>query len=58
MWDMDSNLTKPLLYYAKSWILIFAVRLLDRVGKDVRSALRDALIADLTPPELRGRAFG
>ena len=34
------------------------MRFLDRVGKGVRSAPRDALIADLTPPELRGRAFG
>ena len=53
-----SNLTKPLLYFANSWMLILAVRFLDRVGKGVRSAPRDALIADLTPPELRGRAFG
>ena len=53
-----SNLTKPLLYFANSWGLVLAVRFLDRVGKGVRSAPRDALIADLTPPELRGRAFG
>ena len=37
---------------------MLAVRFLDRVGKGVRSAPRDALIADLTPPEMRGRAFG
>jgi MFS family permease len=53
-----SNLTKPLLYFANSWGLVLAVRFLDRVGKGVRSAPRDALIADLTPPELRGHAFG
>ena len=53
-----SNLTKPILYFADSWDLVLAVRFLDRVGKGVRSAPRDALIADLTPPELRGRAFG
>ena len=53
-----SNLTKPLLYFASSWGLVLAVRFLDRVGKGVRSAPRDALIADLTPPEMRGRAFG
>ena len=53
-----SNLTKPLLYFASSWGIVLAVRFLDRVGKGVRSAPRDALIADLTPPELRGRAFG
>jgi MFS family permease len=53
-----SNLTKPLLYFASSWGLVLAVRFLDRVGKGVRSAPRDALIADLTSPEMRGRAFG
>jgi len=53
-----SNLTKPLLYFANSWGLVLAVRFFDRVGKGVRSAPRDALIAELTPPELRGRAFG
>lgn len=53
-----SNLTKPLLYFASSWGIVLAVRFLDRVGKGVRSAPRDALIADLTPLELRGRAFG
>jgi MFS family permease len=53
-----SNLTKPLLYFASSWGLVLAVRFLDRVGKGIRTAPRDALIADLTPPVLRGRAFG
>ena len=53
-----SNLAKPLLYFASSWGIVLVVRFLDRIGKGVRSAPRDALIADLTPPELRGRAFG
>ena len=53
-----SNLTKPLLYFATSWGLVLVVRFLDRVGKGIRTAPRDALIADITPPELRGRAFG
>jgi len=53
-----SNLTKPLLYFATSWGLVLAVRFLDRVGKGIRTAPRDALIADITPPGLRGRAFG
>jgi MFS family permease len=53
-----SNLTKPLLYFAGSWTIILLVRFLDRVGKGVRSAPRDALIADVTLPENRGRAFG
>jgi MFS family permease len=53
-----SNFTKPLLYFATSWGLVLAVRFLDRVGKGIRTAPRDALIADITPPGLRGRAFG
>jgi len=53
-----SNLTKPLLYFAGSWTIVLLVRFLDRVGKGVRSAPRDALIADVTLRENRGRAFG
>ena len=53
-----SNLTKPLLYFATSWTVVLLVRFLDRVGKGIRSAPRDALIADVTTPENRGRAFG
>lgn len=53
-----SNFTKPLLFFATSWGLVLLVRFLDRVGKGIRTAPRDALIADITPPELRGRAFG
>jgi MFS family permease len=53
-----SNLTKPLLYFATSWGLVLFVRFLDRVGKGIRTAPRDALIAEITPPEFRGRAFG
>jgi MFS family permease len=53
-----SNFTKPFLYFATSWGLVLVVRFLDRVGKGIRTAPRDALIADVTAPELRGRAFG
>jgi len=53
-----SNFTKPLLYFATSWGLVLLVRFLDRVGKGIRTAPRDALIADVTAPEMRGRAFG
>ena len=38
--------------------LVLTARLLDRVGKGIRGAPRDALVADLTPPEIRGAAFG
>ncbi len=50
--------TKPLFALAPGIGLVLTARLLDRVGKGVRGAPRDALIADLTPPEIRGAAFG
>jgi hypothetical protein len=37
---------------------VLLVRFLDRVGKGIRTAPRDALIADITPADFRGRAFG
>ena len=51
-------LTKPLFAVAGSSGLVLTARLLDRVGKGIRGAPRDALVADLTPPEIRGAAFG
>jgi MFS family permease len=53
-----SNLTKPLLYLATSWPFVLALRFLDRVGKGIRTAPRDALLADSVGAEDRGRAFG
>jgi len=51
-------LSKPLFALAGSPGPVLAARLLDRVGKGIRGAPRDALIADLTPAEVRGAAFG
>ena len=51
-------LSKPLFALATGPLLVFAARFLDRIGKGIRGAPRDALIADLTPRELRGAAFG
>ena len=50
--------TKPLFALATGPGLIFTARLLDRVGKGSRGARRDALVADIAPPEQRGAAFG
>lgn len=50
--------TKPLFAMAQGAGLIVAARLIDRVGKGIRGAPRDALVADVTPPEVRGAAFG
>lgn len=51
-------LTKPLFAIAPTIGVVLAARLLDRVGKGVRGAPRDALVADLTPAHIRGAAFG
>ena len=51
-------LTKPLFALAPSLGFVVTARLLDRVGKGIRGAPRDALVADIAPPELRGAAFG
>jgi MFS family permease len=51
-------LTKPLFALASTTGIVLAARLLDRVGKGVRGAPRDALVADIAPPTLRGAAFG
>ena len=51
-------LTKPLFAIASGTGLIITARLLDRVGKGIRGAPRDALVADITPEHLRGASFG
>jgi len=50
--------TKPLFALAGSPAVVFGARFADRIGKGLRGAPRDALVADVTPPEIRGRAFG
>ena len=50
--------SKPLFALAPSLGIVLTARLLDRVGKGIRGAPRDALVADITPPHLRGAAFG
>jgi MFS family permease len=53
-----SALAKPLLFFANSWLWVLGVRFTDRVGKGIRSAPRDALLAASTPEDRRGLAFG
>ena len=50
--------SKPLFALAPSLGWVVTARLIDRVGKGLRGAPRDALVADITPPALRGAAFG
>ena len=51
-------LTKPLFPLASGIGVVLAARFLDRIGKGIRGAPRDALIGDVTPAQLRGTAFG
>ncbi len=50
--------SKPLFALAGSPGLVFGARFVDRIGKGLRGAPRDALVADVTPLEIRGRAYG
>jgi len=51
-------LSKPLFAVAPGVVLVFTARFIDRVGKGIRGAPRDAMVADVTPPEKRGAAYG
>jgi MFS family permease len=50
--------SRALIAIASAWPVVLIARLIDRAGKGARSAPRDAIIADVTPPDQRGRAFG
>lgn len=51
-------LSKPIFAIAPTVGVVVTARVMDRVGKGIRGAPRDALVADVTPPQLRGAAFG
>lgn len=51
-------LSKPIFALALSVHWVFAARFMDRIGKGIRGAPRDALVADLTPLQIRGAAYG
>lgn len=51
-------LSKPLFPLAETAAMVAAARLIDRLGKGIRGAPRDALIADVAPPQIRGACFG
>ena len=53
-----ASAVRPLVGLASSWGQVLAIRFTDRVGKGIRTSPRDALLADMVPPERRGRAFG
>lgn len=51
-------ITRPMLAFVVSWPQVLVVRMSDRIGKGIRGAPRDALLAGSVPPENRGLAFG
>jgi MFS family permease len=53
-----AGFSRPLISIASSWVGVLGIRMLDRVGKGLRSSPRDALLAASVPPERRGLAFG
>ncbi|KZC22659.1 MFS transporter [Rhodanobacter thiooxydans] len=53
-----SSIARPLMGLALNWPMVLLLRSFDRVGKGVRGAPRDALVADATPAALRGHAYG
>lgn len=53
-----SAATKPIFAIASGVGIVFSARLVDRIGKGIRGAPRDALVAEMTPPHIRGAAFG
>ena len=53
-----SNIIRPLIAFSTSWLHVLALRFSDRVGKGLRTSPRDAIIADSTPADYRGMAYG
>ena len=53
-----SSLVRPFIAITSTWAQVFAIRVIDRVGKGLRGAPRDAMLASLAPPGQRGRVFG
>jgi MFS family permease len=53
-----SNLVRPLIGLSGHWLMVLGIRVTDRVGKGLRTAPRDALLADAIPDGMAGRAYG
>jgi len=53
-----SSFAKPILFFAYAWPVVLLSRLLDRIGKGLRTSARDAMIADSADIPYRGKAFG
>jgi MFS family permease len=53
-----SNIVRPLIGFSGSWLMVLGIRVADRVGKGVRTAPRDAMLADVIPEGMAARAYG
>lgn len=53
-----SSSVRPLIALARSWTHVFTLRLIDRVGKGIRGAPRDAMLAEWTTPSTKGKVYG
>lgn len=53
-----STITKPLFAFANVWAFVLFVRVIERIGKGIRTVPRDALVAESCEPSMRGKAFG
>jgi MFS family permease len=53
-----SGAVRPLVAFVTSWTQVLGLRFVDRLGKGIRGAPRDAMLAHFAPPHLRGRAYG
>lgn len=53
-----SSAVRPLIALASSWVQVFTVRVFDRVGKGIRGAPRDAMLATWAEPTTRGKVYG
>ena len=53
-----SNLVRPLIGLSGSWLMVLGIRITDRIGKGLRAAPRDAMLADVIPEGMAARAYG
>jgi MFS family permease len=53
-----SSLTKPLFAFAETWSFVFFIRVIERIGKGLRTAPRDAIVAESCDERVRGKAYG
>src|SRR5262249_39414133 len=53
-----ASFVRPLIAVTTTWVQVYVVRVIDRVGKGIRGAPRDAMLAGFATPQTRGRIYG